>query len=90
MSLAKKISVTDSTGNTASITKLYSRQQVLLKNINSGSDVFLGFDSEAVYDLGYFMSPGEAVVLDGTFAISDIYFVCDSGETSTIYAQLST
>lgn len=94
MSRAKKISVTDASGGTVGIAADLYREEVIIRS-GGPNRVYLAFSEDAVADQGIYLDSGDALVLSSgnnrwTRAISDIYFVCASGETATVYADVTS
>jgi hypothetical protein len=89
-----KVSVTDSTGGTIGIVSDPNREEVILRN--GGADrVFIAFNEDAVDELGIYLDSGDAIVLSSgnqrwARATADIYFVCTTGETASIYADITS
>lgn len=89
-----KISVTDATGGTVAIAKDANREEVIIRN--GGADrVYLAFNEDAVDDQGIYLDSGDAIVLSSgdkkwTRATADIYMVCATGETASVYADITS
>lgn len=94
MSRAKKISVTDASGGTVGVAADPNREEVILRSAGPNR-VYLAFNEDAVADQGIYLDSGDALVLSSgnnrwTRAIADIYFVCASGETASVYADVTS
>lgn len=79
--------ITDSTGGSPTIYRELGREEVILQH-ESGSAVTLNFNSPAVSGGSIYLPIGAWLSLDGWKASSDIYMVCDSGESATVLVQL--
>lgn len=93
MARAKKIAVTDATGATVGIAADANREEVIIRN--GGADtVYLAFNETAVADQGIYLESGDALILSSgsgraVRATAAIYFVCASGETASVYADVT-
>ena len=86
MSNSATYTVTDSTGSVATIPAKALRDEVILRC--SGATVYWALNEEAEYGTGSYMETGDALVLTGKKANAAFHAVCDSGQTSTLNAQL--
>ena len=90
-----KIAVTDATGGTVAIAKDTNREEVIIRN--GGADrVYLAFNEDAVDDQGIYLDSGDAIVLSSgngqrwARATADVYMVCATGETASVYADITS
>jgi len=79
------IIVTDATGATIAIPSSNSRLEVLLRIV--GDRTFMGFNENAVDEMGIFADQNDIITLANNKAASAIKFVCAAGETSTVYVE---
>ena len=87
-----KLSITDSTGSTISIAKNSNREELIIRNGTLSDRVYLAFNESAVDDQGIFLDAGDALVLTGGVgnrSSSNVYMVCASGETASVYADIT-
>ena len=84
---SKRFDVTDATGSTIAISHS-NKVEVIVRS--SGPDrVFMAWNEPAVDDIGIFLDSGDAIVLNSYKSDADIYFVCATGETATVYFQIT-
>jgi len=85
MTAQAAVSVTDSSGSTIAINRYSLRSEIFVRV--EGDNVWLGFNQAAVANKGVFLKAGEPTVIGGIYATSDIYAVCATGESGTLYAD---
>ena len=89
-----KLNITDSTGGTIAIAADPNREEVIIRN--GGSDrCYLAFNEDAVDDQGVYLESGDALVLSSgdnrwTRATAAIYAVCTTGETCSLYCDITS
>jgi hypothetical protein len=89
-----KIAVTDATGGTIAIASDPNREELIIRN--GGSDrCYLAFNEDAVDDQGVYLESGDAIVLSSgnqrwARATAAIYAVCTTGETCSLYADITS
>ena len=78
------ISVTDSSGGTASIPAYNMREEVMISV--SGGLVWIAFNEAAVAGKGIPLPAGTYMsITTARKRTADIYFVCDTGAQATVY-----
>lgn len=82
MSAQPVYAASDATGATIALAKNALRDEVMVRA--DGDRVWIGFNEDAVVDQGVYLDDGEGIILAGEKATSDLYFVCDTGETCNV------
>jgi len=84
---AKRYDITDATGAVAQIPAYDKRETVWLRNAGPNR-AYLAFNEPATSVAGFYMESGDVLIVSGVMAKRNIHFVCASGETASIYAEL--
>ncbi len=87
MATNKTISVSSATGGTVGIKAYHYRKQLWIRNVGPDT-VWMGLNTTAIADQGFFLEIGDGLIIDGEPASRDFYFVCDTGETATVTAEV--
>ena len=85
MATNNKISVTDSSGGTASITARQGREEIILRNAGTNT-VWLSRNEAATDSQGFYLESGDVLILGKEQAEAAWYMVCATGETATVYS----
>lgn len=84
---SKVFSITDATGAVMQVASEQYREELWLRN-EGPNTVYLGFNEDAVETKGFYLQIGDALIIAGNMANKDVYMVCASGGTASVFAEL--
>ena len=90
------INVTDATGGTIGINREPFRDELIIRNGPTSDTVWMAWNEPAVASQGIYLEAGDALILNSSKrdrrsrVTGDVYFVCEPGESATVYADITT